>query len=81
MQIVSQISLFLAFFSLSTEPVNAFLKKLTKQYIEVESIHRVKTEVIILATNSSLNEIQSVRSTIMNCAKRLNVTIKNLIIK
>ena len=49
--------------------------------IEIESVHRVKTEVIILASTSSLNEIQTVRSAIMNSARRLNVTIKELTIK
>ena len=64
----------------SDEKLTAFLKKLSERDIEVESVHRVKTEVNILATNSSLIEIQSVRSTIMNCAKRSHVTIKNLIV-
>ncbi len=65
----------------SDDKLTAFLNKLIEQNIEVENVHRVKTEVIVLATISSLNEIQTVRSTIMNSAMRLNVTIKNLIIK
>lgn len=63
------------------DKLTAFLNNLKERHIEIESVHRVKTEVTILATDSTLNELQSVRSTIMNSATRLNVTIKNLIIK
>ena len=63
------------------DKLTAFLNKLMEQNIEIESVHRVKTEVIILASLSSLNEIQTVRSAIMNSARRLNVTIKDLTIK
>ena len=63
------------------DKLTTFLNKLMEQNIEIESVHRVKTEVIILASLSSLNEIQTVRSAIMNSARRLNVTIKDLTIK
>lgn len=62
------------------DKLSAFLNNLKERHIEIESVHRVKTEVTILATTSSLNELQTVRSTIMNSAKLLKVTIKNLII-
>lgn len=63
------------------DKLTAFLNKMMEKDIEIESVHRVKTEVTILATITTLNELQMVRSTIMNSATRLNVTINNLIIK
>lgn len=60
------------------DKLTAFLNKLVEQNIEIQSVHRVKTEVTILAT--TVNELQTVRHQIMNSAKRLNVTIKDLVI-
>lgn len=62
------------------DKLTTFQNQLIAQNIKIDSVHRVKTEVTILATISTLNEIQTLRSTIMNTATRLNVTIKNLIL-
>ena len=62
------------------DKLTAFLNKLMEQNIEIQSVHRVKTEVTILATISTGDELQTVRHQIMNFAKRLNVTIKDLVI-
>lgn len=63
------------------DKLTAFQEQLIAQDIKIDSVHRVKMEITILATISTLNEIQTLRSIIMNSATRLNITIKDLIIK
>lgn len=63
------------------DKLKAFQNQLIAQDIIIDNVHRVKMEITILATISTLNEIQTLRSIIVNSATQLNITIKDLIIK
>ncbi|WP_285397292.1 hypothetical protein [Lysinibacillus sp. fls2-241-R2A-57] len=66
----------------NNDRITSFINKLVQDFsIEVENMSDLKGGVVLQMKLSSLNDIQTIRSIIIDSAKRLNITIKDLTIK
>ena len=77
-----KIKILLYFGKRNDDKMTSFINKLVERFnIEVENMSNLKGGAVLQIKMSSIEDIKSIRSTIMYSAKLLNVTIKELTIK